>query len=68
MNAGDALELYEALFCIAMMLGLAWLCTGQYALCRRGRVRCWVYTLNRISFWGWTIALLASLFFAFRLL
>lgn len=68
MNSGDALELYELLFCVAMMFGIVWMCTGQYSLYRHGRVRCWVYALNRLSFWGWTTSLMASLFFAFRLL
>jgi len=60
MNWGDAFELYELLFCVAMAFMVMWFGTGQLNLRRRGRTG-WVYTLNRISFWGWICALACAM-------
>ena len=60
MGIGDALGLYKLFFCVAMVLGMIWMCTAQYSLRRSGRVCRCLHTLNRLCFWGtWAAVFLA---------
>jgi len=67
MNMADTLGLYESLFCVSMVFGIVWMCTGQILLYNPVRLK-WLYALNRFFFWCTTILLLVTLFFLFLML